>query len=70
MVRTRHIKFDTQTGPSSGSASQMAWIICENALPNCIDYRAICLSVVLLTLGVSLSSGADKFIIRRGQHWA
>ena len=62
--------FETQTGPSSGYASQITWRMRRNAIPNCIDSGAISLSVVSLKLGVSLSGGADKFRIRRGRRWA
>ena len=61
--------FGTQTKISSRSASQISWKMCGKALPNSIDSRAITLSMLSLTLGVSLLGGAKKFRIRRGRRW-
>ena len=57
-------------GISSGSTSQITCRMRGNALPNCIGSGAISLSLVLLTLGVSLSGVTDKFRIRHGWRWA
>ena len=62
--------FETQKGPSTGSASQIALRMRGNARPNCIDSWVISLYIVLLTLGISISGCANRFRMKRSWHCA
>ena len=62
--------FETWIGPLAGSAFQIAYRMCGNGHPNCINYGEISLSVVPLTLGVPLSGFSDRFRIRSGRRCA
>ena len=54
----------------AGSDSQIAWRMCGNDRPNCINYGAIYLSVVPFTLGIPLSGCSGRFRIRHGRSCA
>ena len=62
--------FETGTGPSTRSVSQIACRIRGNNFPNWIDSGAIFISVVLLTLGVTLTGWDNRLRISCGRRWA
>ena len=65
-----YLELEIESGPSFGSASHIVRRMCGNAISNFVDSGVISLFVVSLTIGFFLSDSADKFRMRRGQHWA
>ena len=57
---------DMLTGTSTGYSSWISWRIWGETIPNCIDYGATSLSVVLLTLSVPSLGFSYRLSMMRG----